>query len=108
MKKSAIVLVALCLSGCGGAKLNPFSDKKETNKDYQTYHCNDNQQFKLKVIDEKQHAWLLLDDHEVYLTRGDEGGLTYSSEHYQLRLDEEQATLSKAGDLQYTGCHITE
>lgn len=109
MKKNAVVLVmGICLSACGGVKLNPFSDSAKANTDYQTYTCKDNQQFKLKMIDEKQHAWLLMDDHEVYLTRQDKDGHEYSNERYELSLNEEQVTLSNAGDLQYAECHITE
>lgn len=109
MKKNAFVLmVGICLSGCGGVQLNPFADKGKTNMDYQTYTCNENKQFRLKMIDENQHAWLLLADHEVYLTRGDEAGQEYGNERYLLRLNEEQSTLSNAGDLQYTGCQTIE
>lgn len=109
MKKNAIVLlVGICLSGCGGVKLNPFSGKAKTNTDYQTYTCNENKQFKVKMMDGKQHVWLLMADHEVYLTRRDEASLDYVNERYQLRFEEEMATLSIAGDLQYAGCHISE
>ncbi len=110
MKKNVIVLtVGICLSGCGGVKLNPFSDKGKTNTEYQTYTCNENKQFRLKMIDENQHAWLLLADHEVYLTRRDEASQEYGNGRYLLRLDdEEQSTLSNAGDQQYTGCHTIE
>lgn len=108
MRKSTIVLlVGICLSGCGGVKLNPFSDKGKTNTGYQTYMCNENKQFKLKMIDQNQHAWLQLVDHEVYLTQLDEGSQEYANDHYVLRLNKEQVTITHAGDLQYSGCHTT-
>ncbi len=108
MKKNTIVLVlSICLSGCGSVKLNPFSGKAKTDADYQTYTCNENKQFKLKIIDQHQHAWLLLVDHEVYLTRGEQGGQEYSNDRYVLTLNEEQVTISDAGDLKYVECHTT-
>lgn len=107
MKKHTIVLVlSICLSACGGSKLNPFSDKAKTNTDYQTYTCNENKQFKLKMVEQNQHAWLQLVDHEVYLTRSEQADQEYSNDRYVLTLNEEQVTLSDAGDMQYAGCHI--
>lgn len=106
MKKNAVILmVTLLVSGCGGMKLNPFSDNAKTNTDYLTYTCNDNKQFRLKMVGQNQHVWLQMTDHEVYLTRKDETGQEYANDQFVLTLNEEQTTLSKSGDLQYTGCH---
>jgi len=106
MHKSIIVLMlSIGLSGCGGGKLNPFSDKAKTNTDYQSYTCNENKQFKLKIVNKRQNAWLMLADHEVYLTRQEQAEQQYSNDRYVLTLNEEQVTITDVGDLQYAGCH---
>lgn len=97
-----ITLQASCSLG------NPFSsglkEQSRVPANAIGYHCEDNRQFYVRMLNNGNDAWLIYPDHEVNLTNSADNKNRYTSGVITLLVNGDQTTLNDGEKIAYTGC----
>lgn len=102
-----IVGVAITLCACNKVNLNPFGKDAEASvTSNQVVVCEDKKTFAIRWENQKSNVWVLLTDHEVYLTQEEDAANRYSNGNYVLTFGDESISLSNENAINYRQCQF--